>query len=310
MSPVENIGDIYFKREDKFAPLGYGNINGTKLRQCISLISDYYHKHIGSGVISGAVTGSPQHPMVATICKHFGLHCVNVVGSKDIDKHKNLLIAKNMGAVFEFSTVGYAKTLEKKAFNLRDSKYKDYYVLETNITLDHNKHSADSIERFHVIGSHQTKNIPDNITTLIVPAGSCNSVTSVLYGLARFPSSIRKVILLGIGSYGSKDPDYIRRRLNIIGASANINMEDIFNFTFNKNTLSFFDSNMIDVQHVDINGSGYCTYADMMPFNYHGVEMHPRYEGKCWNYMKDNPKQFSKYMNNNTLFWIVGSEPQ
>ena len=37
LTPVEKIGNIYFKREDKFAPLGAGGINGSKLRQCIWL---------------------------------------------------------------------------------------------------------------------------------------------------------------------------------------------------------------------------------------------------------------------------------
>ena len=311
LSPVEHVGDLQFKREDKFAPLGYGNINGTKLRQCISLIAKYYFNAPQAvGVISGAVTGSPQHPMVATICKHYGLHCVNVVGTQDINKHKNLLIARNMGANFEFCKVGYAKTLESTAFKLRESRYPGYYVLETNITLDHKKHPASSIKDFHHISSRQAENIPSEIETLIVPAGSCNSVTSVLYGLTRFPNSVKRVILLGIGSYGSKDPDYIRRRLNIIGSVDNVNMEEKFNFRFQKNALSFMEGNMIDVHHVDINGSGFCTYADMMPYNYHGIEMHPRYEGKCWNYMDKHPEIFSKYMNKNTLFWIVGSEPQ
>src|SRR6185437_12830754 len=38
LSPVQKVGDLYFKREDYFAPLGHGNINRSKLRVCISLI--------------------------------------------------------------------------------------------------------------------------------------------------------------------------------------------------------------------------------------------------------------------------------
>ena len=34
LSPVEQHGGLFFKREDFFAPLGYGNINGSKLRVC------------------------------------------------------------------------------------------------------------------------------------------------------------------------------------------------------------------------------------------------------------------------------------
>jgi hypothetical protein len=63
ITPVENVGGMWWKREDKFAPLGYGNINGSKLRQLIWLFSQKAYP----GVVSGAVTGSPQLPMVAAL---------------------------------------------------------------------------------------------------------------------------------------------------------------------------------------------------------------------------------------------------
>ena len=55
LSPVEKIGGLWFKREDKFAPLGYGGINGSKLRVCIWLI-DQSVKQGSTGVVHGAVT--------------------------------------------------------------------------------------------------------------------------------------------------------------------------------------------------------------------------------------------------------------
>jgi len=314
LSPVEQIGDVYFKREDKFAPLGYGNINGSKLRVCIWLISEYFNKNPKPvGVIQGAVTGSPQHPMVATICKHFGLDSVHVVGTPDFDSHKNLSIAKAMGAKFEISKVGYAKTLESMAYKLAEEKYANYFVLETNITVNENRNSPQRVEAFQRVGAQQVENIPDHIETIIVPAGSCNSVTSVLYGIAKFkPKNLKKIILMGIGNYGSKDPDFIRRRLNYLSIATDTNL-NVFDYTFNKDSgdvLPFtFDEFPYIIEHYDLNGSGYCEYNDLMPFHYSGIDFHPRYEGKIWNYMKDNKNIFDSYMNNNTLFWIVGSEP-
>ena len=41
LTPVEEVGGVWFKREDYFAPLGYSGINGSKLRQCIYLIDEY-----------------------------------------------------------------------------------------------------------------------------------------------------------------------------------------------------------------------------------------------------------------------------
>jgi hypothetical protein len=47
-----------------------------------------------------------------------------------------------------------------------------------------------------------------------------------------------------------------------------------------------------------------------MPFSHNGLAFHPRYEGKCWNYITDNLTVFRPYINDRTLFWIVGSEPK
>jgi hypothetical protein len=309
LSPVEKIGNIWIKREDKFAPLGYGNINGSKLRVCIWLISNALQSG-AKGVIHGAVTGSPQHPMVATICKHYGAPCVDVVGTDDIAGHPNLVIAQSMGASFVPCKVGYAKTLEATAYRLQREKYKDYFVLETNITVNEGRNSVDRIRSFHTVGGTQAANIPDNIETIILPAGSCNSAVGALYGLAyrltrtrtALPN-LKRIILLGIGNYGSKDPDFIRRRLDLIGAP------DIFNWPWNvESGLPFNEEpeNKIAIHHYDLNGSGYCSYSDLMPYTYGGVVTHPRYEGKCFHYMEDNEKIFGQYFNDKTMFWIVG----
>lgn len=55
---------------------------------------------------------------------------------------------------------------------------------------------------------------------------------------------------------------------------------------------------------------GYCTYEDMMPYNHQQLALHPRYEGKVMNYIKDNLPRFRSLMNEKTLFWIIGSMPQ
>jgi hypothetical protein len=308
MSPVEKVGSILLKREDKFAPLGYGNINGSKLRVCIWLIHTAIQNG-AKGVIHGAVTGSPQHPMVATICKHYGIPCVDVVGSDDISGHRNLAIARDMGATFVSCKVGYAKTLEATAYRLQKEKYPDYFVLETNITVNEGRNSVDRIRDFHSVGASQANNIPNDVETIILPAGSCNSSVGALYGIALRHAmgpgalpKLKKIVLLGIGNYGSKDPDFIRRRLEMIGAP------ETFDFPFNKgSSLSFFeDKPEIEVEHYDLNGTGFCSYADLMPYTYNGVVMHPRYEGKCWTYMEKNSKVFEKYFNDKTMFWIVG----
>jgi len=331
LTPVEKVDGIWFKREDKFHPLGYGNINGTKCRQCIWLIYEQAFKKGKYGVIHGAVSGSPQHPMVATICRHYGLRVIDIVGTKEIEGHKTLEIAKNMGAEFIFSNVGYAKTLESKARELQRSKYTDMFHMETNITVNHETNAPELVEAFHEVGMHQVTNLPTSIDTLIIPAGSCNSVTSVLYGIAKFrPKNIKKIILIGVGNFGSKHPEYIRNRLNVIGKVSEIDMDEVFDYRFFKqdekpSSLFMINNPDYTIEHYDAQGgcreftckhcvkiednhveNGYSTYNDLV-FAQHGeIVFHPRYEAKMWNFMMHHPHIFDKYMNERSCVWIIG----
>lgn len=295
LTPVEKVGDIYFKREDYFAPLGYGSINGSKLRQCIWLI-DGFRKAGVETVISGSVVGSPQHPFIASICKHYGLKSLIVTGAKGVEGHKNLELAQKYGSDFKFVNITFSSALQSLCFKEKKRIPKSE-VLETNITLNERLNSYTKIEQFHRIGSYQVQNIPDHIEIMIIPCGSCNSVTSVLYGLFLYPpKNLKKIILMGIGNNGSKDINYVWRRLE--GISKVINKPELCKL---KDRYLF--------ERFDLEGEGFCTYADTMPYNYKGLKFHPRYEGKIFNYMMKNLGIFKQYLNEKTLFWIVGSEP-
>jgi hypothetical protein len=328
-SPVEKIGGLWFKREDKFAPLGYGGLNGSKCRVCIWLISEAV-KAGAKGVIHGAVTGSPQHPMVASICRHFQIPTIDVIGTTKPEEHDMLAIAGEFGATFIKSNIGYARNLERIAYA---NKPEDFFVLETNITVDEKRNAPERIEAFHRVGSEQVREIPDEVETIIVPAGSCNSVLGVLYGIARFrPKGLKKVVLYGIGSWGSKDPAYIYRRLQIIG---NVNqpdnpkyITDLFHWNFHNNQKQqpiSIEAASYTIEHYNINDGcgacdlcmkvdrkgkslGYCEYNDLMDFSYEDLNFHPRYESKVFHYMKDHLDEHRQYLNEKTLFWIIGGK--
>ena len=110
---------------------------------------------------------------------------------------------------------------------------------------------------------------------------------------------------MGIGNNGSYNPQYIPKRLKIISKVIGKDLNDIFNYTFldNQNKAG------IEVMRYDLNGSGFCSYDMWMPFNYNGLELHPRYEGKVFNFMMAKEPFFKPYMHDKTLFWVVGNEP-
>ncbi len=305
-TPVQKIGDLWFKREDYFAPLGYGSINGSKLRQCIWIVNGWVKTKPLRGVISGSVAGSPQHPFIASICNHYGLGCLILTGTSDPLKHKNMELASKVGAKFHKVNIGYARALQSKAFQLKE-KLPDHEVLETNITLDERLNPAGMIENFHRIGAHQVDNIPEHIETLVIPCGSCNSVVSVLYGIHLFkPKGLKRIVLVGIGNNGSFNLEYIPNRLRIIGKVLNEDVNATFNYCFS----SSGSAGGIKVDHVNPNGEGFCGYEDWMPYQYGELELHPRYEGKCFNYFQAYKDKFSYIFQDTTLFWVVGSEPK
>jgi hypothetical protein len=284
LTPVENIGGMWWKREDQFAPLGPSSINGSKLRQLIWLFSQKPYP----GVSSGAVTHSPQLPMVAACAKHWGIPCVQFTGGQG----EMVAAGEEFGAETRLVNPGYAATLNAKA--RQEAASKGWLHIETNITLEHKINPAERIEALHRVGSEQVKNIPDHIEHLLIPAGSCNSLTSILYGLGRFlPKSLKTVHLFRIMGNVPKHKKWTDERLGIIRRVTGAELPLPYEF----------------VEH-DLVDSGYTTYKEMKPYSYDGIALHPRYEGKCLNYVKENLAHFRTLLNEKSLFWIIGSKPQ
>lgn len=314
-TPIEEVKGIRFKREDKFAPLGYGNINGSKMRQCLWLVDSWVKDKNINGVVSGSVVGSPQHPFISAICKHYGIESLIATPAKDVKTHSNLAMAEEFGATFHKTKIGYARALQSISFKLA-KELDNYEVLETNITVDEKLNPPQRIEAFHKIGSRQTENIPDDIETLLIPVGSANSVVSVLYGLAmNMPKSLKTIVMFGIGNNGSYNLQYIPHRLETIGRVINRNINSNFDFsTFSDSAdiLSFLEekNDGVKVELFNLNAMGYCEYSDMMPYRWGNIDFHPRYEGKIMNWIEENPEEMKPYWNDKSLFWIVGNEPK
>lgn len=306
LTPVEQHNGIFYKREDFFAPMGYDSVNGSKLRQCIWLVNEWVKKKRVKGIVSGSVVGSPQHPFISSICKHYGIGCLIATGSKHYMEHKNMQLAKTLGAQFYVSKVGYARALQSISFKLA-KKLPNHEVLETNITVDEKLNEPERIEAFHNVGAYQTRNVPSHIETIIIPCGSCNSVVSILYGLYLKPlPNLKRIILMGIGNNGSFNLKYIPKRLKIISQVIWSDILEMYNFSW----LGYGKKSGVEVIHHNLNGSGFCEYSDWMPYDVGDIKFHPRYEGKCMNYIHQNMTEFIPYWNEKTLFWIVGNEPK
>jgi hypothetical protein len=309
---------MYYKRDDKFAPLGYGGINGSKLRQCIWLVNEAKTNNPEINfLLSGSSVKSPQLPMGSAVAKHFGMESAHVIGATNpISSIKLNMVemASWFGAGFDITKIAYNAMLQKRVKALLETpvpytsnKLKDKtFYLEYGITLDHKNNLPQKIHDFHYLGANQVRNIPKNVDTVIIPFGSANSATSVLFGLFRFNKfHIKNVYIIGIGPSKIK---FLEERLKIISIYSGI---DCTNFLkhfeyegfrgYTENKLGF------NLFYDDLHGGGYVDYQDEIKFSVGNIELHPTYEAKVMKYITE--KYGDSLINEKSLFWIVGSKP-
>lgn len=284
LTPWEERDGVWFKREDYFAPLGYGGPNGSKLRQLVWYVNRY--REGKTHIVTGASVQSPQLSMSAIVGAHYGLPAREVVYSKPdtVLKHENPRIAAGFGAHFEYASGPYNPILQRRVGELTLGSS---LVVEYGITLPHERYQADEVRKFHEVGAHQVSNLPEEVTRLIVPAGSCNSLTSVLLGLSRNPVNVKHLFTIGIGP---DKQEWMRARLALMGVS-------IADLPFSW-------------QHHSLHDTGYAAYTDK--FNgeqWGGIEFHPTYEGKMVRWLRQNTDVFTE-RDGRTGFWIVGSAPR
>jgi len=281
LTPWENHQGIWFKREDYFAPLGYGGPNGSKCRQLIHLmINDSEGK---THVLSGASVKSPQLSMSAIIGAHYGLPSRLIVGAtkpKTMLYHPNPRIAAGFGAKFEFINVAYNPALQREVAKLTKPSS---LVVKYGITVDHQACAMEDLFAFHEVGANQVKNLPEEVEVLIVPAGSCNSLVSVLVGLFADHKNVKLLYTLGIGP---NKMEWVRERCTKLGID--------------------LDHAPFKWKHHSLHDTGFSTYQDSMPESFDGINFHPTYEGKMVRYLKSK----GWLPEDGTVgFWIVGSEP-
>mgnify|MGYP003624950103 FL=1 len=278
-TPWQNKSGVWFKREDYFAPLGYEGPNGSKMRQLIWYVNRF--KEGKSHIVTGASIQSPQLSMSAIVGSHYGLRNRQVVYSKPhtVLNHDNPKIAAGFGAVFEYANGPYNPILQKKVADLTQPSS---LVVEYGITVPHDRYDPEDVKKFHEVGAHQTSNMPDEVERLIMPAGSCNSLTSVVLGLSRDPKNLKELFTIAIGP---DKRDWMAARLKLMGV-------DYKNLPFKW-------------KHYSLHDNKYASYSQKFTGEvYEGITFHPTYEAKMWRWLRETN---NLDRDDSTAFWIVGS---
>lgn len=289
LTPVTFEDGVYVKREDAFAPLGYGGINGSKLRGLIMMMTQ--RAEDSQLVVTGASVRSPQHGMTAAVAAHLGMKAIHVVGATKphtAAKHVQPQMAARFGAEFVITGGAYNSVLQPTTNDLAAKL--GGCVVPYGITPEPFEH-----ERFHALGGLQTANLPD-VHTLIVPTGSCNSLLSVLKGLSgphARPSRLRRVVCVGIGP---RKLQMTWERMGRLGIQEG--------YRYNAETClkrEPIQRNYLELVYVDAFEE--YSYDQLVKQTLGSITLHPTYEAKVVKYLRDHHPHL---LCADSCLWVVG----
>lgn len=281
LTPVQERGGLYIKREDLFrAPSG---ANGSKLRQGHMILREA-QRNGATSVVSASSVISPQHIISATVCAELGLPLRLVIGAttpeKAVPVHASLRAAVELGAQVEAIKVGFNPALQRRAAEIvRETPGAFHFPYGIAVP---DSYSSEQLRDLTEAGARQVENLPDETRTLVVPFGSGNTAVGILRGLLEYsaPALLERVVLVGIG------PDrmgFLANRLQRLGLRA----EDL------------------PLEHIPLH-PWFAEYADRMPGQLEGIQLHPNYEGKVVRYLDAAEPEWWTQRDGSTAFWIVG----
>lgn len=284
ITPIEEYGGIYYKREDMYLPFPDVPISGGKVRQCLALIHENYEKiknECGGLVVTGTSVNSPQGIVVSRSAKEFGFDSLIVFGGTSPESaSRNTMVQWVLysGAKLDLKCkLGYETTLNHRIEQIRSEPTRLFHV-KFGINLESNPDA--------IINSiaHQVQNIPHDIDNLVIPTGSAITAGGILCGLEQFNIKPKRVIIVQIAGYDRQ-----------------------------KTVHKIFDT-VLDHDGAD-GGRSYPEYeyvADTtypysrqlnIKFNSLGEYLDPVYEAKAYVWMLKN----IDYKHEKTLFWLVGN---
>ncbi len=271
MTPVERIGDLLMKRDDKYQPFGPGTVNGGKLRQCMYLVESIKDKY--DGLVSCCSIHSPQAPITAAVAHHFGLKCYRLYGGTTNEKlatNPMARICRRYGAqVIIAAQTGRHNVLYAKARKL--AKERNCFVVEYGFNI------SEQPDLLFGAVSSEVENLPD-IENLVVTCGSGITTIGILKGISEFKKNIRHIWLVCTAPS--------RKEL------------------IEKNTKGL--EGLPEIHYIDLFHRPGFLYEKRVKAVYGGVTFHPNYEAKTLSWLVNE----SSLPLDRTLLWVVGTEPR
>ena len=278
LTPVQYFHNIFWKRDDYFQPFGPYHVSGGKIRQAIQLfehkIEDIRNKY-DNGVVTATSVYSPQSANIAKVAQHFNVKCISTVGGTTLDRLDKLdmmRLTTYYGSEIKIvAGHGMSPVIHARMYEL--AKQLNYMPIEMGeLMLDNPKSIFETT-------ANQVQNIPDDVENLIVPTGVAIQLTGILIGIQRYNKKVKNIYSVCVGPTREKK------------------VAEYFKKVYNQEVSQFSPFKMI--AHKSPYSKGYDVKVN-------GEYIDDIYEAKAYDWMKKNVN----YLNEKTLFWLVGKRPR
>jgi len=278
-TPIEQYGNIFYKRDDLFAPFGIDHVNGGKVRQAVQLfdeIHDDIRDNHNGGVVTASSVHSPQSAIIAKVAQEHGFKCVIAVGGtkkETLYKHHMMRLSKFYGADIRI-VAGHGMTTAidagAKKKIIPDTGYK---LIKFAISLESNPEAIfDGV-------TDQVMNLPDELDNLVVPVGSGIQFAGIVRGIKKYNKKIKRIV-------GVAFCDRTK--------SVNKHLDRFKYENFPEDVIEFQDYEMILTKHA---------YSKSVWENVgETFVLDDIYEGKAHRWMTENIDTEKE----KTCFWVVG----
>jgi hypothetical protein len=183
LTPVEEHGGVFFKREDLFAPFDDLPVTGGKVRQCLALVTRrlaHIKDECDSTIATAASVHSPQSAIVARIAKEFGLKCIIGHGAKQPLKHRPLSICTEFGAELVQLTTAHSFT------GVLYGRLRELNKKRKFFTIAFGYNAATDPTAIIETVARQVANLPTDMRELVINVGSGVSANAILEGVSRY----------------------------------------------------------------------------------------------------------------------------
>jgi len=270
LTPVCEEDGLLLKRDDFYAPYGVGDVNGGKLRQAVMLIESIRSRY--NSILSYCSIHSPQAPITAAASRMFDLPCTILYGGTSVERLRKLPMPR-LALNHKARVIVAAKS---GRHNVLYAKAKEIAERENSFIVHYGINITGYTSVLYNAVAAQVENIPDRLDNLVLTCGSGITAIGVMLGIKRFNKSVESVHLVATA------PNRVQ---------------------FINKALSEHDACREFIYHDLFSQPGFI-YEKPARATWGKVKLHPHYEAKTMLWFCN-----SGIKKENSLFWIVGAEP-